>query len=288
MICDTPYILDSDCRVCPKLGELDEILGEVLAEPETKALVFSEWERMLELVRERVEQMGMGMGFAWHTGSVPQTRRRQEIRRFKEDPGCRLFLSTDSGGVGLNLQAASVVINLDLPWNPARLEQRIARAWRKHQTRPVRVLSLVTEDSIEHRMIPLLANKQLLADGVLDGRGDLSAMPLPSGRKALVQRLEALTGIAVAPPVSPTAAAPVPDPLADDQGRRLLHRSATGEPDRTPRGSAGSPPPGSSSPRRSARSAWPPSSPEVVFRSKPSPGASTRTSRGRSDPVIIL
>ena len=64
------------------------------------------------------------MGFAWHTGSVPQQRRREEIRRFKEDPDCRLFLSTDSGGVGLNLQAASVVINLDLPWNPARLEQR--------------------------------------------------------------------------------------------------------------------------------------------------------------------
>jgi superfamily II DNA or RNA helicase len=225
MICDTPYILDSDCRVCPKLGELDEILGEILAEPETKALVFSEWERMLELVRERIEEIGMG--FAWHTGSVPQTRRRQEIRRFKEDPCCRLFLSTDSGGVGLNLQAASVVINLDLPWNPARLEQRIARAWRKHQTRPVRVLSLVTEDSIEHRMIPLLANKQLLADGVLDGRGDLSAMPLPSGRKALIQRLEALTGITAAPvPVSTTAVEPAPDPLAGALlpllGERLL------------------------------------------------------------------
>jgi hypothetical protein len=94
----------------------------------------------------------------------------------------------------LNLQAANVVINLDLPWNPARLEQRIARAWRKHQTRPVQVLHLVTENSIEHRMIPLLAGKQALADGVIDGLGDLSAMPLPSGRKALVERLEALMG----------------------------------------------------------------------------------------------
>ena len=105
--------------------------------------------------------------------------RRAEIRRFKDDPGCRLFLSTDSGGVGLNLQAASVVINLDLPWNPARLEQRIARAWRKHQTRPVRVLYLVTEDSIEHRMIPLLAGKQALADSVLDGDADLRVCPSP-------------------------------------------------------------------------------------------------------------
>jgi hypothetical protein len=119
MLCDTPYILDPDCRVCPKLGELEEILREVLAEPGAKVLIFSEWERMLELVRELAA--GMEIGFAWHTGSVPLARRREDVRRFKDDPGCRLFLSTDSGGVGLNLQAANVVINLDLPWNGARL-----------------------------------------------------------------------------------------------------------------------------------------------------------------------
>src|SRR3954451_17740883 len=223
MICDTPYILDADSRVCPKLAELEEILEELLTEPDTKILVFSEWERMLELVREKVQEMGIG--FAWHTGSVPLPRRRDEGRRFKEDPDCRLFLSTDSGGVGLNLQAANVVINLDLPWNPARLEQRIARAWRKHQTRPVRVLSLVTEGTIEHRMIPLLAGKQKLADGVLDGRGDLSEMPLPSGRNALIARLETLTGLTG----TPSEPIPAIDPwesldaeLRKDLGARLL------------------------------------------------------------------
>ncbi len=212
MICDTPYILDSDCRVCPKLGELREILAETLAESGTKVLIFSEWERMLELVREAVQEMETG--YAWHTGSVPTVKRRAEIRRFKDDP--------DSGSVGLNLQAASVVINLDLPWNPARLEQRIARAWRKHQTRPVRVLHLVTEESIEHRMIAILAGKQALADSVLDQRGDLSTLPLPSGRKALLARLEALTGLTAtaAVPAIPAQveaqAAPVPaDPLAN-------------------------------------------------------------------------
>ncbi|HEY4588091.1 MAG TPA: DEAD/DEAH box helicase, partial [Thermoanaerobaculia bacterium] len=214
MICDTPYILDADSRVCPKLAELEEILEELLTEPDTKILVFSEWERMLELVREKVQEMGIG--FAWHTGSVPLPRRRDEVRRFKEDPDCRLFLSTDSGGVGLNLQAANVVINLDLPWNPARLEQRIARAWRKHQTRPVRVLSLVSEGTIEHRMIPLLANKQMLADGVLDGRGDLSEMPLPSGRKALVERLETLTGLTSGTPSEPSRAADPWEPLGGE------------------------------------------------------------------------
>jgi superfamily II DNA or RNA helicase len=238
MICDTPYILDSDCRICPKLGELEEILGETLAEPDTKALVFSEWERMLELVRDLVQEMEAG--YAWHTGSVPVMRRRAEIRRFKDDPDCRLFLSTDSGGVGLNLQAASVVIILDLPWNPARLEQRIARAWRKHQTRPVRVLYLVTEGSIEHRMIPLLEGKQLLADRVIDGRGGLADLPLPSGRRALVERLQALTGLPAAPSAPQEAqvaepAAALPDPLAAELlpllGERLLDLEVCAGPD---------------------------------------------------------
>ena len=149
--------------------------------------MFSEWERMLSLVREMAQDLGIE--FAWHTGSVPQDRRRAEITRFKRDPDCRLFLSTDSGSVGLNLQTASAVINLDLPWNPAKLEQRIARAWRKNQMRTVDVINLVTEDSIEHSMLHVLSQKQALADGVLDGEDDLKAMTLPSGRRAFVERM---------------------------------------------------------------------------------------------------
>ncbi|CAN0499348.1 unnamed protein product, partial [Phaeothamnion confervicola] len=124
--------------------------------------------------------------------SVPQVRRREEINRFKNDPNCRLFLSTDSGSVGLNLQAASAVINIDLPWNPAKLEQRIARAWRKHQTRAVTVINLVTEGSIEHAILHLLNVKQVLADGLLDGHGDIGALKMPSGRGALVDRMRSM------------------------------------------------------------------------------------------------
>jgi hypothetical protein len=190
MVCDTPAILDPACRISPKLEELEGILGDLLEEPDRKIIVFSEWERMLELVRELAAEMGVET--AWHTGSVPQQRRRAEIMRFKQDPACRLFLSTDSGSVGLNLQAASAVVNVDLPWNPAKLEQRIARAWRKNQTRSVTVINLVCEDSIEHQILHLLGQKQALADGVLDGRGDLSALKMPSGRAAMIERMQAL------------------------------------------------------------------------------------------------
>jgi hypothetical protein len=189
MLCDTPYILDENCRISPKLKELDNILQEIMEDGDHKIIIFSEWQRMLQLVRELAEKMGLG--YAWHTGEVSQPKRRDEIRRFKDDPECRLFLSTDSGSLGLNLQVADVVINLDMPWNPAKLEQRIARAWRKHQKRPVQVINLVSEHSIEHRMLSLLEQKRVLAEGVVDGKGE-KEMSLPSGRAAFLEQIDAL------------------------------------------------------------------------------------------------
>ncbi len=80
-----------------------------------------------------------------------------------------------------------MVINLDLPWNPAKLEQRIARAWRKYQTKPVNVANLVTEISIEHRMLHLLNQKQALADGVPNP----AAQPPVDSVRRIVAGLEA-------------------------------------------------------------------------------------------------
>jgi len=190
MVCDTDYILNPEHRACPKLAELEKLLEECRDNPDVKVIVFSEWQRMLELVRESCQRLKLG--FAWHTGTVPQKRRRAEINAFKSDPLCRVFLSTDSGAAGLNLQNASVVINCDLPWNPAKLEQRIARAWRKHQTRPVTVINLVSEKTIEHRMLGTLSNKQALADGVLDRMGDLKEIKLQTGRQAFLAKLHQL------------------------------------------------------------------------------------------------
>jgi len=190
MICDTPAILDPECRVCPKLEELEGVLSELLEEPSRKIVIFSEWVKMLALVRELADEMGVD--YAWHTGDVPQLNRRAEIARFREDPACRLFLTSDAGATGLNLQMANAVINLDLPWNPAKLEQRIARAWRKGQKSVVTVVNFVTENSIEHSILHLLSQKQTLADGVLDGAEDFSKIAIPSGRTALIERMQAV------------------------------------------------------------------------------------------------
>ena len=229
MICDTTYILGDDNGDCPKLEEIERLFPDLLEDPQRKIIVFSEWVRMLELVRSYAAENGVD--FAWHTGTVPQQRRRAEIHRFREDPDCRLFLSSESGGVGLNLQVADTVVNMDQPWNPARLEQRVARAWRKHQTRAVNVINLVTENSIESRMLALLDAKRTLAEGVLDRRGNLSEIRLPSSRTAFMERLEAVLG----PEQDKAVVEPSPldrlrDDLASGHGaalRRILAREDT-------------------------------------------------------------
>ena len=236
MVCDTPYILDGRTRECPKMEEIERLLPDLLDDPGRKIIIFSEWVRMLELVRDYAVEAGIE--FAWHTGSVPQLRRRAEIQRFRKDPECRLFLSSESGGVGLNLQVADTVINMDQPWNPARLEQRIARAWRKHQTRTVNVIHLVSEHTIEHRMLGLLDAKRALAEGVLDRKGDLTDIRMPNSRAAFMERLQAVLGAGpeegeTAPGAQPpvTALDRLRDALVAGHGaalQRILAREGTG------------------------------------------------------------
>jgi len=236
MVCDTPYILDQEHRICPKLKEIESLLEEVLADSDVKVVIFSEWIKMLSLIREYCNDQEIG--FVWHTGSVPQKKRRDEINRFKSDPEARVFLSTDSGGVGLNLQNASVVINCDLPWNPAKLEQRIARVWRKHQTRPVTVINLVSEKTIEHRMIETLANKQSLADAVLDRTVDFADVKMKGSGQKFFERLEQLMETpkpaSKQPKKIPEAEQPAAfaERLADELGKTLVsceERTANGQ-----------------------------------------------------------
>jgi hypothetical protein len=103
-------------------------------------------------------------------GGVPGEQRGALVERFHNDVACRIFLSTDAGGVGLNLQhAAALVVNMDLPWNPAVLEQRIGRVHRMGQSRGVQVVNLIGQGSIEEGMLGVLAFKKSLFAGVLDG-----------------------------------------------------------------------------------------------------------------------
>ncbi|MBV5299801.1 MAG: DEAD/DEAH box helicase [Rhodoferax sp.] len=168
MACNSTYLLDHETDHGHKVDELMTLLDELFEEPHAKAVVFSQWLGTHELIKRRLAQRAWG--HVLFSGSVPGDQRGALVEQFHADANCRLFLSTDAGGVGLNLQhAAAVVVNMDLPWNPAVLEQRIGRVHRMGQSRGVQVVNFVGQGSIEEGILGVLAFKKSLFAGVLDG-----------------------------------------------------------------------------------------------------------------------
>ncbi len=202
MACNSTYLLDGATDHGVKADELATLLAEIFERPEAKVVVFSQWLRMHELIVRRLEAR-CWPHVLFH-GGIPGRQRGDLIRRFKEDPRCRLFLSTDAGGVGLNLQNASVVINMDQPWNPAVLEQRIGRVHRLGQHHPVRVVSFVAQGTIEHGMLSLLSFKRSLFAGVLDG-GEDQVLLGGTRLKRFMESVEKATGTIPAPMPRETA-----------------------------------------------------------------------------------
>ena len=166
MACDAAGLVDKETEGSPKLDELVNLLDDLCLQTGQKAVIFSQWEQMTRLVEARVRAMGLGC-VRLH-GGVPTDKRGALIDRFRDDPATQVFISTDAGGVGLNLQAASVLINLDIPWNPAVLDQRIGRIHRLGQTQRVQILLLIAADSYECRVLELVGGKRHLFDNVVD------------------------------------------------------------------------------------------------------------------------
>jgi hypothetical protein len=175
-----------------KLAYLEELFDRMFEEAGRKVIVFSEWTTMLDLIEPALKDRELE--FARLDGSVPQKKRQELVNRFQKDPSCKLFLTTNAGSTGLNLQAANTVVNVDLPWNPAILEQRIARAHRMGQTQPVQVFVLVTEETIEENLLGTIAAKKDLALAALDPESEVDSVVLRSGMQELKSRLEILLG----------------------------------------------------------------------------------------------
>jgi superfamily II DNA or RNA helicase len=220
MLCGSTYLLDRRTKVSPKLEELGELLGELLGSGPHKVVIFSQWELMLRLAEEVVARLGV-KSVALH-GRVPGPQRRAVLERFRDDPECRVFLSTDAGGTGLNLQSADTVINLEVPWNPAVLAQRVARVHRLGQHRPVQVFNLVTRDSIEERVLRALEGKRSLFEGVFDGTTD-EVVFANLGQKPLLDTVRALVGEEGVPaPTDVPEARPAPPAPPAGEARQAL------------------------------------------------------------------
>src|SRR5437867_517080 len=210
MLCNSTFLFDKHTNHSPKLAAFREIVRELAIEEGRKVVVFSEYERMHHLAGEELEKLVIG--FVSLHGSVPSRNRSALIEKFQRDAECRVFLSTDAGGVGLNLQAASAVVNFEPPWNPARLEQRIGRVHRLGQEQPVQVIHLLTAESIEERVWETLRLKKSLFSGVFDSTAnEVSFAAL--GRKSVLQAIKEVFADQPwrpRPIVSPSQPAPVP------------------------------------------------------------------------------
>jgi superfamily II DNA or RNA helicase len=180
----------------PKLEEFARVLEDLLDESDAKIVVFSQWERMLRLshfvVRELLEKRDLRADIFY--GALSSRARDCMLEEFRIDPEFRVLFSTDAGGLGLNLQeAASIVINLEVPWNPAVLEQRIGRVHRMGQKRSVQVLHFVTRGAIEERVRQVVESKKALFDGLLEERTDTVVFDEQS-RSTFIQRVRSLIG----------------------------------------------------------------------------------------------
>ncbi len=192
--CNGPHMLGLEAagmkdRKVPKLHELEQALRDLCLGEGRKAVVFSEWTDMTERVEDLCDHLRLP---AYHLrGSVPVKRRPGLIRAFSEGSGPAVFISTDAGGLGLNLQAADVVVNLDLPWNPARLAQRIARVHRIGSRRTIQEILIVCKESIEERILLLHDTKRDVLENIWAADGeDTIAAPGGSGAfRAMVQAL---------------------------------------------------------------------------------------------------
>ncbi|WP_020468432.1 DEAD/DEAH box helicase [Zavarzinella formosa] len=206
LICDSTFLFDKETNVSPKLEEFRAVVEELMSSGEHKAVIFSQWETMLNKAAEVLNDLGVG--FTLLHGGMSGKERRAVMARFKEKD-CRMFLSTDAGGVGLNLQEADTVMSLELPWNPAVLEQRIARVHRMGQQRPVRVINFVTRNSIEERVMASLEAKRSLFGSVFDGDSD--AVDFAAiGSTTFLDGVREVVGLEKPAPAEPKTAAKPP------------------------------------------------------------------------------
>ncbi|MFM2151754.1 MAG: hypothetical protein RL199_189 [Pseudomonadota bacterium] len=176
----------------PKLVELRELVRRLVVEEGRKVVVFSQWKRMLHLARWATADLlePAGLRSVSFSGDESLQRRARNVVEFHEDPSVRLFLATDAGGVGLNLQrAASALVHLDLPWNPAVLEQRNGRVHRLGQTEPVELYALVSASGIEARIEGIVGDKKALFDGLFDGTSDAVAFEKGGSFLSTLQQL---------------------------------------------------------------------------------------------------
>lgn len=167
-ICIDPSIVyDNYSDGSNKIEQLENIVSEY-TKNNHKVLIFSSFKTALNIVKEKLNNSKIKTYMI--DGSVPAKTRIEMVDNFNENDDIKVFLiMLKSGGTGLNLASADVVIHLDLWWNPQAENQATDRAHRIGQTNTVEVIHLITKGTIEEKILELQNKKRILSDKLIDG-----------------------------------------------------------------------------------------------------------------------
>jgi len=172
--CCNPKLVMAETDIpSAKLAALDELLTELKLNNH-KALIFSQFVGHLKLIKQHIESRGLS--YQYLDGSTPQKDRQKHVNAFQNGEGDVFLISLKAGGSGLNLTAADYVIHMDPWWNPAVEDQASDRAHRMGQKRPVTIYRLITQNTIEEKIVALHQHKRDLADKLLSGNEALTKL----------------------------------------------------------------------------------------------------------------
>jgi SNF2 family DNA or RNA helicase len=166
-----PAIIGEDGAGSGKLDKLMTLIEETVSCGH-KALVFSQFTRMLSLIRRSLDSAGII--YEYLDGRTPQARRKDRVRRFQNSEEIKLFLiSLKAGGLGLNLTAADYVFIVDPWWNPAVELQAVDRTHRIGQDKKVFTYRLITAETVEEKVVALQEKKRELVSAILNSGQDM-------------------------------------------------------------------------------------------------------------------
>ncbi|XP_010244485.1 PREDICTED: DNA repair protein RAD16 [Nelumbo nucifera] len=161
-----------DFQTSTKIDALrEEIRFMIERDGSAKGIVFSQFTSFLDLISYALHKSGLNC--VQLVGSMSMTARNSSIKRFTDDPDCKIFLmSLKAGGVALNLTVASHVFLMDPWWNPAVERQAQDRIHRIGQYKPIRIIRFIIEDTIEERILKLQEKKELVFEGTIGGSSE--------------------------------------------------------------------------------------------------------------------
>jgi superfamily II DNA or RNA helicase len=192
-VCDSTELIDQTVKLSAKADVLNDLLeNELMTDPDAKVVIYSGFKRMIHILRAKfskwdsLEITGDVKGMVSITRDerdkyeITEFTERSDGRfdvdarllaqeQFKRDPRKKLMFLTDAGGEGINLQSAATVVLFDMPFNPQRIAQIEDRVHRIGQTKDCTIVSLVTSNTIEDRVMEILDQKRDLFDQIVDG-----------------------------------------------------------------------------------------------------------------------